>query len=46
MISIDSCYISFVFQSVVNKLVGVVLSVTKDIPLWMYPHLQYKQLQV
>ncbi|XP_029979746.1 dynein heavy chain 5, axonemal [Sphaeramia orbicularis] len=33
-------------QSVINKLVGVVLSVTKDIPLWTYSHLQYKQLQV
>lgn len=33
-------------QSVVNKLVGVVLSVTKDVPLWTYSHLQYKQQQV
>ncbi|XP_013770736.1 LOW QUALITY PROTEIN: dynein heavy chain 5, axonemal-like [Pundamilia nyererei] len=32
-------------QSVVNKLVGVVLSVTKDVPLWTYSHLQYKQQQ-
>ncbi|KAM9337116.1 dynein axonemal heavy chain 5 [Symphorus nematophorus] len=30
-------------QSTVNKLVSVVLSVTKDIPLWTYSHLQYKQ---
>ncbi|KAL7373953.1 hypothetical protein ABVT39_018239 [Epinephelus coioides] len=33
-------------QSTVNKLVSVVLSVTKDIPLWTYSHLQYKQQQV
>ncbi|XP_026217964.1 dynein heavy chain 5, axonemal [Anabas testudineus] len=33
-------------QSTVNKLVNVVLSVTKDIPLWTYSHLQYKQQQV
>jgi len=35
-----------VFQSTVNKLVGVVLSVTKDVPLWTFSHLQYKQQQV
>lgn len=35
-----------VFQATVNKLVSVVLSVTKDIPLWTYSHLQYKQQQV
>lgn len=35
-----------VFQSTLNKLVSVVLSVTKDIPLWTYSHLQYKQQQV
>lgn len=35
-----------VFQSTVNKLVNVVLSVTKDIPLWTYSHLQYRQQQV
>ncbi|KAI3354987.1 hypothetical protein L3Q82_004779 [Scortum barcoo] len=33
-------------QATVNKLVSVVLSVTKDIPLWTYSHLQYKQQQV
>ncbi|XP_056290618.1 LOW QUALITY PROTEIN: dynein axonemal heavy chain 5-like [Pseudoliparis swirei] len=33
-------------QSTVNKLVGVVLSVTKDVPLWTFSHLQYKQQQV
>ncbi|XP_041817844.1 dynein heavy chain 5, axonemal [Chelmon rostratus] len=33
-------------QSTVNKLVSVVLSATKDIPLWTYSHLQYKQQQV
>ncbi|KAF3703904.1 Dynein heavy chain 5, axonemal Axonemal beta dynein heavy chain 5 Ciliary dynein heavy chain 5 [Channa argus] len=30
----------------VNKMVSVVLSLTKDIPLWTYSHLQYKQQQV
>ncbi|XP_028288430.1 dynein heavy chain 5, axonemal [Parambassis ranga] len=33
-------------QAAVNKLVSVVLSVTKDIPLWTFAHLQYKQQQV
>ncbi|XP_076617159.1 dynein axonemal heavy chain 5 isoform X1 [Chaetodon auriga] len=33
-------------QSTVNKLVSVVLSATRDIPLWTYSHLQYKQQQV
>ncbi|KAK2859784.1 hypothetical protein Q5P01_004404 [Channa striata] len=33
-------------QSTVNKLVSVVLSLTKDVPLWTYSHLQYKQQQV
>ncbi|TKS87316.1 Dynein heavy chain 5, axonemal [Collichthys lucidus] len=33
-------------QSTLNKLVSVVLSVSKDIPLWTYSHLQYKQQQV
>ncbi|XP_051241668.1 dynein axonemal heavy chain 5 isoform X2 [Dicentrarchus labrax] len=33
-------------QSTVNKLVSVVLSATKDVPLWTYSHLQYKQQQV
>ncbi|XP_068199657.1 dynein axonemal heavy chain 5 isoform X2 [Antennarius striatus] len=33
-------------QVAVNKLVGVVLSATKDVPLWTYAHLQYKQQQV
>ncbi|XP_030612273.1 dynein heavy chain 5, axonemal [Archocentrus centrarchus] len=33
-------------QSTVNKLVSAVLSVTRDIPLWTYSHLQYKQQQV
>ncbi|XP_042366785.1 dynein axonemal heavy chain 5 [Plectropomus leopardus] len=33
-------------QSAVNRLVSAVLSVTKDIPLWTYAHLQYKQQQV
>ncbi|XP_067341566.1 dynein axonemal heavy chain 5 isoform X2 [Channa argus] len=33
-------------QSTVNKMVSVVLSLTKDIPLWTYSHLQYKQQQV
>ncbi|XP_045900393.1 dynein axonemal heavy chain 5 [Micropterus dolomieu] len=33
-------------QTTVNKLVSVVLSVTKDIPLWTYSHLQYRQQQV
>ncbi len=38
--------LSCVFQTTVNKLVSVVLSVTKDIPLWTYSHLQYKQQEV
>ncbi|KAI4787750.1 hypothetical protein KUCAC02_036273 [Chaenocephalus aceratus] len=33
-------------QSAVNRLVSVVLSVTKDIPLWTFSHLQYRQQQV
>ncbi|KAK5935878.1 hypothetical protein CgunFtcFv8_021195 [Champsocephalus gunnari] len=33
-------------QSTVNRLVSVVLSVTKDIPLWTFSHLQYRQQQV
>ncbi|XP_026147559.1 dynein heavy chain 5, axonemal isoform X2 [Mastacembelus armatus] len=33
-------------QATVNKLVNIMLSVTKDIPLWTYAHLQYKQQQV
>ncbi|XP_070784429.1 dynein axonemal heavy chain 5 [Enoplosus armatus] len=33
-------------QTAVNKLVSVVSSVTKDIPLWTYCHLQYRQQQV
>ncbi|KAM8731517.1 dynein axonemal heavy chain 5 [Acanthopagrus schlegelii] len=33
-------------QSSVNKLVSVVLSATKDVPLWTYSHLQFKQQQV
>ncbi|XP_056221074.1 dynein axonemal heavy chain 8 [Seriola aureovittata] len=33
-------------QTTVNKLVSVVLSVTRDIPLWTYCHMQYKQQQV
>ncbi|XP_029955923.1 dynein heavy chain 5, axonemal [Salarias fasciatus] len=33
-------------QSTVNKMVNSVLSATKDVPLWTYAHLQYKQLQV
>ncbi|XP_061778474.1 dynein axonemal heavy chain 5-like [Nerophis ophidion] len=32
-------------QSVVNKLVSAILLVTKDIPLWTYCHLHYKQQQ-
>ncbi|XP_068593236.1 dynein axonemal heavy chain 5 [Cebidichthys violaceus] len=32
-------------QSTVNKLVSVVLSVTKDVPLWTFSRLQYKQQQ-
>ncbi|XP_065805228.1 dynein axonemal heavy chain 5 [Labrus bergylta] len=33
-------------QSSVNRLVNIVLSVTKDIPLWTFAHLQFKQQQV
>ncbi|XP_069033626.1 dynein axonemal heavy chain 5 [Embiotoca jacksoni] len=33
-------------QAAVNKLVTVVLSVTRDVPLWTHAHLQYKQQQV
>ncbi|XP_055363688.1 dynein axonemal heavy chain 5 [Betta splendens] len=33
-------------QTTLNKLVNVLLSVTRDIPLWTYSHLQYKQQQV
>uniref|UniRef100_A0A8D3DUG5 Dynein heavy chain 5, axonemal-like n=1 Tax=Scophthalmus maximus TaxID=52904 RepID=A0A8D3DUG5_SCOMX len=33
-------------QNTVNELVGDVLSVTKDVPLWNYSYLQYKQQQV
>ncbi|XP_059182778.1 dynein axonemal heavy chain 5 [Centropristis striata] len=33
-------------QSTVNRLVSVVLSVTRDVPLWTFSHLQYKQQQV
>ncbi|CAJ1081553.1 dynein axonemal heavy chain 5 isoform X1 [Xyrichtys novacula] len=33
-------------QSTVNRMVSVVLTVTKDIPLWTFAHLQYKQQQV
>ncbi|KAG7231381.1 hypothetical protein INR49_012221 [Caranx melampygus] len=33
-------------QATVNKLVSVVLSVTRDIPLWTYSHMQYRQQQV
>ncbi|XP_069368231.1 dynein axonemal heavy chain 5 isoform X1 [Paralichthys olivaceus] len=33
-------------QTTVNKLVNVVLSVTRDIPLWTFCHMQYKQQQV
>ncbi|XP_071340329.1 dynein axonemal heavy chain 5 isoform X1 [Trachinotus anak] len=33
-------------QTAVNKLVSTVLSITKDIPLWTYSHMQFKQQQV
>ncbi|XP_074550150.1 dynein axonemal heavy chain 5 [Halichoeres trimaculatus] len=33
-------------QSMVNKLVSVLLTVAKDIPLWTFAHLQFKQHQV
>ncbi|XP_056155233.1 dynein axonemal heavy chain 5 [Lampris incognitus] len=33
-------------QGTVNKVVGVVLSMAKDIPLWTFSHLHHKQLQV
>nr|XP_043900355.1 dynein axonemal heavy chain 8 isoform X2 [Solea senegalensis] len=33
-------------QNAVNKLVTVILSGTKDVPLWTFTHLQYKQQQV
>ncbi|XP_068603948.1 LOW QUALITY PROTEIN: dynein axonemal heavy chain 5 [Brachionichthys hirsutus] len=33
-------------QVTVNKLVSVVLAATKDVPLWTYAHLQYKQQQL
>lgn len=40
------CFVLCVFQSSVNRLVSVVLSTTKDVPLWTFAHLQYKQQQV
>ncbi|XP_053268003.1 dynein axonemal heavy chain 5 [Pleuronectes platessa] len=33
-------------QTTVNNLVNLVLSVTRDIPLWTFSHLQYRQQQV
>ncbi|XP_054621741.1 dynein axonemal heavy chain 5 isoform X3 [Dunckerocampus dactyliophorus] len=33
-------------QSIINKLVSAILLVTKDIPLWTYCHLHYKQQKV
>lgn len=42
----ECAFVLCVFQSTVNKLVSVVLSAAKDIPLWTFSRLQYKQQQV
>lgn len=41
----QKCFVC-VCQSSVNKLVSIILSGTKDIPLWTFSHLQFKQQQV
>ncbi|XP_062336343.1 LOW QUALITY PROTEIN: dynein axonemal heavy chain 5-like [Osmerus eperlanus] len=33
-------------QNTVNKIVSVVLSMAKDVPLWQFAHLHHKQLQM
>ena len=35
-----------VLQNTVNRIVSVVLSMAKDVPLWQFAHLHHKQLQV